>query len=64
MLAAFCGYFWYGCTEIAELLQPKMLVGLAGTMANDKLPDILTDHAPVPPECLSLRNALPNQQNS
>jgi hypothetical protein len=40
MLAAFCGYFWYGYNQIAELLQPKMLVGLAGTMANDRLPDI------------------------
>jgi hypothetical protein len=40
LLAAFCGYFWYGYNEIDDLLQPQMLVDMAGTMTEDKLPEL------------------------
>jgi hypothetical protein len=39
-IVAICGYFYYGYTQINELLQPKTLVNYAGTMAQDKLPEL------------------------
>lgn len=39
-LLAVCGYSIYGYTEINELLQPKMLVTYAASMAEDKLPEL------------------------
>jgi hypothetical protein len=41
-VVAVCAYSIYGYLEINVLLQPKMLVDYAGTIVQDKLPDLRT----------------------
>ena len=38
MLAVMCGYFYYGYTQIAELMQPKLLVPYIAQTVDSQLP--------------------------